>query len=251
MSVVAAVGIVAVVVAIAAVQAGRERAGRSTRRPTARVGLGPAAGPVGQVVRFLRRHKGVRRAISAVSVAIMLVAVGIIGYPFYTNLLQARIQAKLERQLASPELRQAYVERRVQVGDSLTRLRIPSIGVDVVVVEGTTETALRAGAGHYANTPLPCEAGNVAIAGHRTTYGRPFSNLDLVKAGEEVILETPVGSCTYQVSEAPFIVEPSRMEVIANTEAPTLTLTTCHPKGSSRQRLILKAAMVNSAIPAP
>src|SRR3546814_5421372 len=62
-----------------------------------------------------------------------------------------------DRQIASPELKQDYLDRNVDVGDSLTRLIIPAIEVDVVVVEGTTASALRAGAGHYADTPLPCE----------------------------------------------------------------------------------------------
>jgi sortase A len=248
MGIVAAALIVVVVVATAVVRA-RRPSGRP--RPAVPTGVPvPAAapGPLGSVVGFLRRHRWVRRAISAVSVAIMVVALGIIGYPFYTNLLQSRIQARLHRQLASPELHQAYVEHRIEVGDSLTRIQIPRIGVDVVVVEGTTTTALRAGAGHYVNSPLPCEKGNVAIAGHRTTYGRPFNNLDLLTVGDEVILETPVGKCTYVVTQAPFVVEPTRTSVIANTPEAILTLTTCHPKGSARQRLILKAALVSSEI---
>src|SRR3546814_1729232 len=106
-----------------------------------------------------------------------------------------------DRQIASPELKQDYLDRNVDVGDSLTRLTIPSIEVDVVVVEGTTASALRAGAGHYADTPLPCEIGNVAIAGHRTTYGRPFHNVDLLEVGDEITLQTPIGECTYAVSE--------------------------------------------------
>ena len=61
---------------------------------------------------------------------------------------------------------------------------IPALNVDTVVVEGTGATALRAGAGHYPNTPLPGEEGNVAIAGHRTTYGKPFANLDRLAVGD-------------------------------------------------------------------
>src|SRR3546814_693306 len=133
--------------------------------------------------------------------------------------------------------------------DSLTRLIIPAIEVDVVVVEGTTASALRAGAGHYADTPLPCEIGNVAIAGHRTTYGRPFHNLDLLEVGQQITLETPIGDCTYEVNRDPFVVSPTQTEVVANTpDEATLTLTTGHPKGSARQRLIVKATLVSSNI---
>ena len=98
-------------------------------------------------------------------------------------------------------------------------------------------SALRAGAGHYPQTPLPCEPGNVAIAGHRTTYGKPFHNLDLLKPGDTIVLETPIGSCTYKMVPPPFIVAPTDTSVVDPTPVPTLTLTTCHPKGSARQRL--------------
>src|SRR5205085_11331421 len=156
-----------------------------------------------------------------------------------TNLYQSRVQSNLRHQLASPELRQAYQNRSLRVGDSLTRIKIPKIGVDVVVVEGTSASALRAGAGHYPETPLPCEQGNVAIAGHRTTYGKPFANVDRLKAGDVVVLETPIGACTYTVSRAPFIVAPDDFSVIDPTRDRELTLTSCHPKGSAAHRIII------------
>ena len=140
----------------------------------------------------------------------------------------------------------------IAIGDSLTRIIIPDIDVNVVVVEGTTASALRAGAGHYPDTPLPCEVGNVSIAGHRTTYGRPFHNVDQLAVGDEITLETPIGSCTYAVNQAPFPVSPTQLEVVANTpEEATLTLTTCHPKGSARQRLVVKATLVRSDVQQP
>ena len=217
--------------------------------------------PMGRLVDVLRRRRWARRTLSAGSGIALLVAIGMIGYPFYTNLIQSRIQARLDRELASPELRQEYLERRVKEGESLTRIKIPSIGVDVVVVEGTGPDALRAGAGHYKSTPLPCENGNVAIAGHRTTYGRPFANLDLLKPGEQITLETPSGSCTYEITAspagrnaygdtgAPFIVSPTDISVVANATKPLLTLTSCHPKGSAAQRIVIQAALVSNGPP--
>lgn len=189
----------------------------------------------------LRTRKWARRGISLLSLALLLVGVGMLGYPFATNVYQDRIQARLDRQLASPELQQAYRERRVETGDSLTRLKIPKLGVDVVVVEGTSDSALRAGAGHYPQSPLPCEIGNVAIAGHRTTFGKPFSNIDKLAPGDLVILETPIGACTYQVARDPFVVGKTDWSVIAPAADRQLTLTTCHPRGSAKQRLIVKA----------
>ena len=192
----------------------------------------------------LRARTWARRGVSLLSLALLIVGVGMLGFPFATNVYQDRIQARLDRQLASPELKQAYRERRVQTGDSLTRIKIPKLDVDVVVVEGTSQSALRAGAGHYPQTPLPCEIGNVSIAGHRTTYGKPFSNIDKLAPGDLIILETPIGACTYQVSRDPFVVTPTDFSVIAPAADRQLTLTTCHPRGSAKQRLIVKAEFV-------
>lgn len=206
----------------------------------------PPENVVERFVVLLKRRRTARIALSVLSLALLLGAAGMVGYPFYTNLYQDRVQSRLDRQLASPEIREAYVDRSVEVGDSLTRIKIPRLEVDVVVVEGTTASALRAGAGHYPSTPLPCEVGNVAIAGHRTTYGRPFHDLDLLEPGDRVVLETPVGSCTYE-TEGTSIVAPTATEVVANTpDEARLTLTTCHPKGSARQRLVLTATMVSA-----
>jgi sortase A len=200
--------------------------------------------PLAALVAFLRTHRWVRHGLSALSVALLVGAVGLLGYPFYTNLYQDRLQRKLGHQLSDPAIAQAYRDGSLGTGQALTRLRIPAIKLDVVVVEGTTASALRAGAGHYVNTPLPCEAGNVGIAGHRTTYGRPFNHLDVLRPGDTITLTTPVGSCTYQVERPPYAVSPLDTSVVANTPGPTLTLTTCHPKGSARQRLIIKARKV-------
>jgi sortase A len=206
----------------------------------------PPENVVERLVVALKARKAARAALSLLSVALLLGAAGMMGYPFYTNLHQDRLQSQLDRQLASPDLRDAYVQRNVEVGDSLTRIQIPRIDVDTVVVEGTTASALRAGAGHYPSTPLPCEVGNVAIAGHRTTYGKPFHALDVLEPGDRITLETPIGSCTYEV-ERSWVTVPTDVGVVDNTpDEARLTLTTCHPKGSARQRLIVTATMVSA-----
>ncbi len=198
------------------------------------------------MLELLRAKAWVRRSISALSVVLLLGGVALVGYPFFTNVWQSRIQTKLTKQLVSPELEQAYRERRVETGDSLTRIRIPAIDVDVVVVEGITPSALRAGAGHYPTTPLPCESGNVAIAGHRTTYGKPFGNIDRLKPGDTIELTTPIGGCVYQLAKAPYVVEPNDLSVIDATPDRTVTLTTCHPRGSAAQRLIVQATWMKN-----
>jgi len=206
--------------------------------------------PLGRVVLALRRRPWARRSLSGVSVVLALVAVGMLGWPFFTDVYQRRLQSQLDTELASPEIQEAYVAGEVKTGDALTRIKIPKINVDVVVVEGTTQSALRAGAGHYPQTPLPCEAGNVAIAGHRTTYGKPFHNLDQLGPGDEITLETPIGSCRYVLEAVPFVVSPTDTYVIDQTDRSMLTLTTCHPKGSARQRLIVQAVLQPEAAPA-
>jgi sortase A len=227
--------------------------------------------PQGWIITMLRRKKWLRRSLSLGSLGAFLFAVGLLGYPFYTNLVQSRIQDRLEHQLASPELKQAYLDHRLQDGDSLTRIKIPAIDVDVVVVEGTGEDALRAGAGHYKETVLPCEDGTVGIAGHRTTYGRPFANLDLLKPGDTITLQTPVGSCSYEILPPPpnrqrlndtsagFVINPTEVQVIeapriarAGEDPPPaamLTLTTCHPKGSASKRLVIQAKLLSGPAP--
>lgn len=196
------------------------------------------------LVELLRTKPWLRRLLSGVSVLLVLGGLGLVGYPFATNMWTDRIQERLEDQIASPELQQAYKERKIETGDSLTRIKIPALGLDTVVVEGITPSALRAGAGHYPQTPLPCEGGNVAIAGHRTTYGRPFGNVDQLKPGDTIELTTPIGGCVYQVAKDPWVVSPTEMSVLDTTAERSLTLTTCHPKGSAAQRLIIRATWV-------
>jgi sortase A len=200
----------------------------------------------------LAGSKAVRRSLGALT-AILVIAAGIsISWPFWTDQYQSRLQVRLERQLEeqieSPKAVEEFTAGEVETGDSLTRLKIPDIGVDVVVVEGTTQAALRAGAGHYPETALPCGTGNVAIAGHRTTFGKPFSRLDEVPIGAEITLETPVGTCRYRVGAAANVITPDQVEVVAPTDTPRLTLTTCHPKGSARQRLVLQADLIGEPL---
>jgi sortase A len=203
---------------------------------------------VDPVIRFLRANPWARRGLSVLSGVLLVAAVGVLGYPVYTNVYRDRVQSRLDREIASPELKAAYQQRQLGDGDPLTRIKIPAIGVDTVVVEGTSASALKAGAGHYPDTPLPCEAGNVAIAGHRTTYGKPFNQLDRLKTGDVVILETPIGSCTYEITVEPRVILPTDLSVVANDPAAQmLTLTTCHPKGSASRRLYVQAKLTKGA----
>lgn len=177
----------------------------------------------------------------------MVAAAGLIGYPALTNVLHNNLQDQLSQGLDSTANRTAYERGTLGEGAALTRIMIPHIGVDAVVVQGVTDKALEAGSGHYPQTPLPCATGDVAIAGHRTTYGKPFANVNLLGPGDVITLTTPVGSCVYRVARAPFVVGADDWAVVDNTPGvATLTLTACHPKGSASHRIVIKADLVTA-----
>jgi sortase A len=196
---------------------------------------------------WLVQRQGARRGLTLAGGALVAVAVVFLAFPVYTDFVHNGLQGKLSKELRTSATKQAYLAGTLRSGQSLTRIEIPKLGVNVVVVQGIDEESLKAGAGHYPETPLPCSVGDVAIAGHRTTYGKPFANIDRLGPGDEIILKTPVGACVYRVTQTPFPVLPDNWSVVANTPGQfTLTLTACHPKGSASHRLIIKAAMVSS-----
>lgn len=110
-------------------------------------------------------------------------------------------------------------------------------GIDSVVLKGTTREILKRGPGWITYSDLPGPEGNVGIAGHRTTYGAPFRRLDDLAAGDTIYFYSPFRRYTYEVVEV-FSVTPDRVDVVASTEAPRLTLTACDPPYSARYRLI-------------
>ena len=125
-------------------------------------------------------------------------------------------------------------------------IKIPRIGITFYYVEGTTRDDLKKGPGHYPGTPLPGTIGNAAIAGHRTTYLHPFWGLDDLKVGDDIIIQTAVGTTYDYRMYKQLIVKPSEVWVVANTPDPELTLTACNPKGSAAQRIVIKAKLVVS-----
>jgi sortase A len=132
-------------------------------------------------------------------------------------------------------------------GSAVGLIVIRKIGLSMVFVEGTDETQLQAGPGHYPGTPLPGEAGNAAIAGHRTTYLAPFYNLDALVPGDQIGITTLQGIFLYQVTGSQ-VVDPTDVAVVGPTPTPELTLTTCNPRYSASQRLVVHAALVASAL---
>lgn len=135
-------------------------------------------------------------------------------------------------------------------GEAVAMLRIPKLDLEKVVVEGVSVADLRKAPGHYPRTPMPGQPGNAAIAGHRTTYGAPFWDLDQLQPGDEILVRTLQGEFRYEVDRTS-VVRPDQLEVLDQTEEARLTLTTCNPRFSAAQRLVVSAVLVDEPAPAP
>jgi sortase A len=151
--------------------------------------------------------------------------------------------------LAGDDRKMAFLaralDRETKPGEPLGRIRMPSIGVSKVVVAGTDGQSLRAGPGHYPETPLPGLRGTVAIAGHRTTYGAPFRALDQLDRRDRVELVMPYGRFVYEV-ERTRIVPPSATYVTRKVAYDRLVLSACHPLYSAEQRIVVFARLVDA-----
>lgn len=138
-------------------------------------------------------------------------------------------------------------------------LSIPRLDRSDQIVEDVTREALQKGPGHFPSTPLPGQLGNTAVAGHRTTYGAPFYDIDDLEAGDEVVVDTPYGGpgngpghFVYRVTGSE-VVGPNDIDVIATTDpgVATLTLVTCDPVRTARNRLIVYATLDLTVSDAP
>jgi sortase A len=148
---------------------------------------------------------------------------------------------------ANPTTDPAAEPDPVVPGDAYAILQIPSVGIDFVVVQGTGYEDLKLGPGHYTDTADPWDGtGRVGIAGHRTTYQAPFNALGEVEAGDTITVITEVGSFDYRVNRTFVIPADGSGYVLDQTKQPTLVLTTCHPKYSSSQRLIVEAELIRA-----
>ncbi len=190
---------------------------------------------------------------------LLFVAYQLWGTSLYTARAQDDLKAEFDAKLATPSTTAttgpsapAPAPPPPPSGEAVALIRIPKIGLDRHVVEGTGLADLRKAPGHYPSTPLPGMVGNAAIAGHRTTYGAPFNRLDELEPGDEILVTTLTGSYTFTVEEKK-VVSPSQVEVLDPTPVAKLTLTTCHPKYSAKQRLVVISGLApgQQAAPAP
>lgn len=144
-----------------------------------------------------------------------------------------------------PELVDFLPEEAPAQGEELAFLRIPKIGVDEVLFEGVDRETLKNGPGHMEGTPIPGQPGNAVVSGHRTTYGSPFFDFDLLEVGDRIEVDTTIGQHVYEIREI-IVVRPTDVWVTDDRPGGWLTLTTCNPKFSARERLIVFAEMVSS-----
>jgi sortase A len=138
------------------------------------------------------------------------------------------------------------VESEPPLGTPFALIRIPKLerlrdGWNVV--EGVRVVDLRNGAGHMPGTAMPGQPGNAVISGHRTTYGQPFHELNELDPGDQIEIDTALGTSIYEVREI-HIVAPTDLWVTEPRDGAWLTLTTCHPKYSARQRYVVVAELV-------
>jgi sortase A len=196
----------------------------------------PAQPPAPPRSRGRRVVRGIGKTLITLGVLVLLfVAFELWG----TGVLTQREQGRMRDAIGT----QGFPERAVP-GGALGFIRIPKIDLDMVFVEGSEYEPLKKGPGHYSDTPLPGKPGTVGIAGHRTTYLHPFWALDRVKRGDIIELQTRAGEFRYRVTWQR-VVTPYSYWVLNRTKVPSLTLTTCHPRFSARQRLVVRAVQIS------
>ena len=151
---------------------------------------------------------------------------------------------------ASPQELRRALERQardwreeLERGDAVARLRIPKLGVDEIVVNGTDADTLKRGPGRYLGSGMPGEGELVYVAGHRTTYGAPFSRIDRLQKGDRVFVELPYGTFEYRIS-GHRIVAATELSVLKSRGTELLALQACHPRFFASQRYIAYAKPV-------
>ena len=145
-----------------------------------------------------------------------------------------------DRLLASLPGDAADWRRVAKRGDAIARIRIPALGLTKIVVDGTDRDSLKRGPGRYIGSAMPGEGELVYIAGHRTTYGAPFSRIDRLRRGDRVSLELPYATFEYEVTGSK-IVAASQTSVLKSQGREQLVLQACHPRFFATQRYLVYA----------
>lgn len=216
----------------------------------------------------MRHVKGSARWKRAASNLLLGIALGLLSYYTLTTLLTSVAQRELRAESADipafateqPGLRsqpgpatqldftgwaeedQAFW-KGLPEGAAFGRIVIETLDLDVIVINGVRPADLRRGPGWIDWSDLPGPTGTCGISGHRTTYGAPFGRIGELAAGDTIDLYSPYRRYRYKVTRI-LIVRPNQVEVVAPTEAPSLTLTACHPPYSARYRIAVQADLV-------
>jgi len=127
----------------------------------------------------------------------------------------------------------------------IATLRIPRIGLTAPVYEGVSLTVINHGPGHWPGTAVPGSWGNTVVAGHRTTYTQPFLNIDALAPGDHIIFDLPDGTEATYATTGTEVVAPDALWIVHQTPGNTVTLFSCHPKGSAAQRLVVHGTLVS------
>jgi len=185
----------------------------------------------------------------------------------YTAYQQHRLEARYEIELASyrppPVVKPttagtrptvAAERRRVareasryrsslEIGDPVGRLKVPRLGLDLIVVNGTDHDSLARGPGRYPGSFVPGEGRLIYIAGHRTTYGAPFAHIERLRPGDVVTLEVPYGRFVYRVASS-VVVPASEVSRLESRGLEEVALQACHPRFFASHRYIAYARPV-------
>ncbi len=175
---------------------------------------------------------------------LFIVGTLVIGYVGFTlldaRIYQASAKRSLENQILEKEPHEIQPKSAIKPGDVLGRLDIPRLGLSVVVLQGTSSRMLRLGTGHIESTPLPGEAGNSGIAGHRDTF---FRGLKDIRKNDEIQFQTSTELFRFAVDWAK-VVAPDDLSVLAPSTESSLTLVTCYPfyfVGPAPSRFVVRA----------
>jgi sortase A len=189
--------------------------------------------------------------ITAGLILMLFVTYGLWGTGRYTREQQERLGDDL---LKSWQATRHVTHEKVRLGTGMAMIRVPRFGseYEFVIVEGVTQDDLRKGPGHYPGSALPGQVGNFVVSGHRTTYSAPFNRVGELRPGDRILIDTRAKQYVYRVTGRR-IVGPTAVEVTlpvplrpkARPAEKLITLTTCHPKYSARQRLIIFGRLVD------
>lgn len=178
----------------------------------------------------------------------------------YTKWEQHRLASQLDHRMSqfthhedAPSLAALRVEvakdaatyrKSLHRGDAIGRLTIGSLGLKIILVQGTDHESLKKGPGHYIGSALPGQGRLVYIAGHRTTYLAPFSHIDALKPGDYVTIDLPYATFKYVVTKHR-VVAATDVDVLRSPNHEVLILQACHPRFFATHRYLVYAKPVS------